>query len=389
MPETPEERLRRWRLVLGKTDDSPSGGLAELGKDDVKVDKALASLYGDPGADRRGGLGASSPYLARWLGDIREYFPTSAVQMMQKDAIERLNLHKLLLEPEMLEAVEPDVHLVANLMSMSRMIPSETKDTARRVVRQVVAEVERRLKAKTLAAVRGAIDKASRTSRPRANEIDWDRTIRKNLRNYLPEHDVIIPERLVGHGRKRAGLQDVVLCVDQSGSMASSVVYAGIFGAVLASIRATNTKMIVFDTEVVDLTEQLEDPVDILFGCQLGGGTDIHRAVSYCQGVIDRPEKTVMVLITDLYEGGDRVKMLRRIASLVSSGVQLICLLALNDEGAPFYDANNAATLAGLGVPTFACTPDLFPDLIAEAIQRRDVGSWAARNDIPVARAKA
>ncbi len=387
-PESTDERLRRWRLVLGKTDASAGGGLSKLQGDDVRIDTALSALYGG-GQDRRGGLGASSPYLARWLGDIREYFPKSAVQMMQKDAIERLNLHKLLLEPEMLEVVEPDIHLVANLMSMSRMIPSETKDTARRVVGQVVRDVERRLREKTVAAVRGAVDKASRTNRPRSSEIDWDRTIRKNLRNYLPEHDVIIPERLVGHGRKRAGLQDIVLCVDQSGSMASSVVYAGIFGAVMASIRATNTKMVVFDTEVVDLTEDLDDPVDLLFGCQLGGGTDIHKALSYCQGIVERPEKTVMVLITDLYEGGDRLGMLRRIASLVSSGVQLVCLLALNDEGAPFYDANNAAALAALGVPTFACTPDVFPDLIAEAIQRRDINSWAARNDIVVARAKA
>jgi len=380
-----DERERRWRLVLG-SEGGADKVLGSLHGEDRAMDRALDALYGS--SDRKGDLSGSSPYLARWLGDIRQYFPRSAVQMMQRDAVERLDLHKLLLEPELLEAVEPDVHLVANLLSMSRMIPDETKDTARRVVRAVVREVQARLRDATVSAVQGAIDRSSRTRRPRSSEIDWDRTIRRNLRNYLPEHGVIVPEVLVGHGRKRSSLQDIILCVDQSGSMASSVVYAGIFGAVLASIRATRTRMVVFDTEVVDLTEDLDDPVDLLFGCQLGGGTDIHKAVSYCESLVARPTKTVMVLITDLYEGGDRKRMLRRVASLVRSGVQVVCLLALNDEGAPSYDGRNAAALATLGVPTFACTPDLFPELIATAIGRRDIGAWASRHDLQCKRAE-
>ena len=168
--------------------------------------------------------------------------------------------------------------------------------------------------------------------------------------------------------------------------MASSVVYAGIFGAVLASIRAVSTRMVVFDTSVVDLTDDLQDPVDLLFGTQLGGGTDINRALAYCQGVITQPQKTILVLITDLYEGGNTQEMLRRAAELVASGVQVICLLALSDKGSPSFDTRNAAVLAGMGVPSFACTPDLFPDLMAAAISRQDMGLWAAKNEIVVAR---
>ena len=197
----------------------------------------------------------------------------------------------------------------------------------------------------------------------------------------------MIAEKLVGHGRKRSSLRDIVLCVDQSGSMATSVVYSGIFGAVLASIRAVSTRMVVFDTAVVDLTDDLHDPVDLLFGTQLGGGTNINRALAYCQGVITRPQQTIFVLITDLYEGGDAREMLKRAAALVASGVQMVCLLALNDQGAPIYHEGHAAALAGLGVPTFACTPDLFPDLMAAAIQRRDLNLWAAQNDIVAGRA--
>jgi Mg-chelatase subunit ChlD len=229
-------------------------------------------------------------------------------------------------------------------------------------------------------------NRASRTYRPHANEIDWQRTIQLNLKNYQPEHKTIIAERLVGYGHRRSSLRDIVLCVDQSGSMATSVVYSSIFGAVLATVRAVSTRMVVFDTAVVDLTEDLKDPVDLLFGTQLGGGTDINRALTYCQQTIARPEQTILVLITDLYEGGDTKQMLQRASELVQSGVQVVCLLALSDSGKPSYDHRNAAALAQLGIPSFACTPELFPDLMAAAIQKRDLNLWAATNNIITAR---
>ncbi|HEU0026757.1 MAG TPA: VWA domain-containing protein [Ktedonobacterales bacterium] len=375
------ERLRRWRLVLGG--ESAEASAAGLSGADLGMDRVLEALYD---SERSAGLGASSPNVARWLGDIRTYFPSSTVRVMQRDALERLKLTQMLLEPEMLEQVEPDVHLVATLLSLSKVIPEKTKDTARQVVRRVVEELERKLAGSMIQAVRGSLSRATRTNRPRASEVDWDRTIRANLKNYQPDRRTIIAEKLVGHGRKRSSLRDIVLCVDQSGSMGSSVVYSGVFGAVLASLRAISTRMVVFDTAVADLTEDLHDPVDLLFGTQLGGGTDINRALTYCQQIITRPTQTILVLITDLYEGGDAREMLRRAAEIVASGAQVICLLALNDQGAPSYDASNAAALAALGVPSFACTPDLFPDLMAAAIQRQDLALWAAKNDIVVAR---
>src|SRR5690606_37121520 len=200
---------------------------------------------------------------------------------------------------------EPDVHLVGTLLSLNRVMPETTRSTARAVVEQVVRDIERRMAARTVAAVSGALDRAARVSRPRARDIDWDRTIRKNLAHYLPEQRTVVPERLVGYGRRaKAVRRDVVLAIDQSGSMASSVVYASVFGAVLASMRSLRTSLVVFDTEVVDLTEHLSDPVDVLFGTQLGGGTDINRALAYCQTLVTRPEETLFVLISDLYEGG-------------------------------------------------------------------------------------
>jgi Mg-chelatase subunit ChlD len=375
------ERLRRWRLVLGG--ESAEAGDPALAGQDLGMDRVLEALYD---TERSGGLGKSSPNVARWLGDIRTYFPAPAVKVMQQDALERLNLTQMLLEPEMLEQVEPDVHLVATLLSLSHVIPEKTKDTARQVVRRVVEDLERKLANPLLQAVRGSLNRASRTSRPRAGEIDWHRTIRANLKNYQSDRRTIIAEKLIGYGHKRSSLRDIVLCVDQSGSMASSVVYSGIFGAVLATLRAVSTRMVVFDTAVVDLSDDLQDPVDLLFGTQLGGGTDINRALTYCQQVITRPTQTILVLITDLYEGGNEREMLRRAAELAASGVQVVCLLALSDKGAPSFDSGNAAALAGMGIPSFACTPELFPDLMAAAIQKQDLALWAAKNDIVVAR---
>lgn len=169
--------------------------------------------------------------------------------------------------------------------------------------------------------------------------------------------------------------------------MAESVVHSSVFGAVLASLRAVSTRLVAFDTEVVDLTDEIEDPVDVLFGVQLGGGTDINRALAYCQSLIERPEETVLVLISDLYEGGIAEEMIRRANAITSSGAVMVALLALSDSGAPSYDAAHAAALAAIGVPAFACTPDQFPDLMAAAIERRDLAQWAAANDIVVASA--
>ena len=385
-----EERGRRWRLALGGADD---GTGMPLTGDDARMDAALGALYdaqGDSGNPQRtsrqrsSGLGASAPSVARWLGDIRTYFPVSVVQVMQKDAIERLGLTRLLLEPEMLAAVEPDVHLVGTLLALNKVIPERARETARAVVRTVTTDLERRLAQRTRAAVAGALNRASRTSRPRRpSDIDWNRTIRANLKNYLPEHRTIVPERLTGYARKQQAIaREVILCLDQSGSMASSVVYAGVFGAVLASVRSLRTHVVAFDTAVADLTDQLADPVDVLFGTQLGGGTDINRAIAYCQQLITRPASTILILVSDLFEGGNADEMLRRVADLTAAGTQVIALLALNDDGAPGYDHDLAAELAELGVPAFACTPDAFPELMAAAIERRDITAWAAARSV-------
>jgi len=380
-----EERLKRWRLILGgDAADESCGGLAG---EDLAMDQALSELYS---VDKSGniGMGKSAPRVARWLGDIRKFFPTSVVQMLQKDAMERLDLRQMLKQPELLRAVQPDVHLVANLLSLRSVLPSEARETARTVVRTVVDQLERKLAEPLRRAVNGSLDRASRNRRPRHNEIDWNRTIRANLKHYQAKYRTIIPETRIGYGRKRSALREVVLCIDQSGSMATSVVYAGIFGAVLASLPALKTHVVVYDTAVVDLTAELHDPVDLLFGTQLGGGNDTPRALTYCSSLITRPEETILILISDLYEGAGSAAMLALLRGFVASGVTTIGLLALNDDGAPSYEHTNAQRMADMGIPVFACTPDLFPDLMAAAISRSDLGQWAASKGIAATRAQ-
>ena len=236
-------------------------------------------------------------------------------------------------------------------------------------------------------AVTGALDKSQRNMRPKHSEIDWNKTIKANLKHYQEEYKTIIPQTLYGYGRKiRKPQREVILCIDQSGSMANSVVYSSIFGAVMASLPSVATRLVVFDTAVVDLTEKLSDPVDVLFGVQLGGGTDINKALTYCQSQIREPKNTIMVLISDLYEGGVEAGLLKRAQEMVESGVQLITLLALSDEGRPSYDKDLANKLANLGVPSFACSPDLFPTLMACAIKREDINQWAATQGIITSR---
>ncbi|MBY4628168.1 VWA domain-containing protein [Rhizobium croatiense] len=377
------ERIRRWKLALG--DDDMEG----LGERDQRLSRALSVLYESEGRKGRGGLGASSPKVSRWLGDIREFFPSPVVQVIQKDAFERLNLKALMLEPEFLETLEADVHLVADLISLRGAMPAKTMETARAVVNKVVEDLMKRLQSKTVEKVTGALNRSQRTRRPRHADIDWPRTIRANLRHYQEDFQTIVPETLVGFARKtrtQADLDHVMLCVDQSGSMASSVVYASIFAAVMASLPVLSTKLVCFDTAIVDLTEDLADPVKVLFGVQLGGGTDINAALAYCETKIDRPNKTHLVLITDLYEGGDAGSMLARVAALKQSGVNVIVLLALSDDGRPGYDARHAGAIAAMDCPVFACTPDQFPDLMAVALTKQDIGQWASANGIGLVR---
>lgn len=401
------DRFQRWRLILGKrVEDQTSQGRCQAGlggkneetlnPEMKRIDDALGAIYdnaeGD-GSDGRGGrstnrrsagLGAGKGRLADWLGDIRKYFDRDVVVMLQQDAIERRGLKELLFEPETLGQVQPSIEMVATLLSLKNMIPEQTKEAARQLVRAVVEEIMRWLLPALEKAVRGALNRARHQPIPSLPNLDWKRTIQHNLKNFIPERRTLIPERFFFFARQHRQKEwNIIVCMDQSGSMAESVVYGSIMGAIFASLPAIETHIVAFDTEVVDLTNQCSDPVDMLFGVQLGGGTDINRAVKYCQEFIHDPKKTLFILITDLYEGGNQRELIRRMGEMAESGVRAMCMLALSDSGVPCYDEGLAKNLRNLGVPCFGCTPKMLPRVMEASLKGQSLDPIISDNKEP------
>jgi hypothetical protein len=386
-------KLRRWRLILGQAANeqlTDMGGGKELLSDELDImDQALAAIYdegleGAEGLDklpgrRSAGLGASAPRLSKWLGDVRTFFPSDIVSVIQQDAIERKGLTQLLFEPETLRQIKPDIRMVATLMSLKGRIPEQTKETARQLVKEVVEQIMRRLEQNIRRAVTGALNRRRHSPLPSASGLDFKTTIRRNLRNYDQSTGKLIPERFYFFERARRSKEwTVILDIDQSGSMADSVIYASVIGSIFASMPALDTHVVAFDTEVVDLSEQCaNDPVDMLFGIQLGGGTDINKSVAYCEQFVQEPKKTLFIMITDLYEGGNQSALVRRLEAMKQSGVSVLCLLALSDEGKPYYDEQLARKLAGLGIPCFGCSPDRLPELVEGALKGKDLQELA------------
>lgn len=362
-----EEYLRKWRLILGKQSEPESGeGAIELPAGMAGMDDTLEALYADQ--DRKGGLGRSSPNVNRWLGDIRKYFPTETVQLLQRDALERLDLQRMLLEPELLETIEPDVHLIGTLLSLKNLLPDRSRESARMVVMKVVRQIEKELKKPVEQALIGRRRQNNRNRRPRPQDIDWDQTIRLNMKHYQPKYKTVLPVNLRGLSRSKAGLKHVILLIDQSGSMAASVVYAGVLSCILASITTLKTHVVAFDTSVVDLTDQLPDPLELLFALQLGGGTDIGKALRYAERLNTTPRDTVLILLSDLFEGGSVEGMLAAARRLHQTGLTFLPILALSDEGAPAYDKDIAAALTEMGMQPFASTPGAFAEVLAKAL---------------------
>ena len=369
--------LLRWRLVVGPPpavgDATTAWGLAEAALADAPalhgLDEALDFVYGE----RQGSLADSAPYVPTWLGEIRRHFPREVVAFIEHDAIVRRGLDQLLLEPETLETLERNVALAATLVALRHLMPERTRATARAVVSEIAAELRQRLEQQVRQAVVGALRRNRHSPLRIARNLDVRRTVRDGLRNYQPALGRIVPERLYFYAnQQRYHEWRLVILVDQSGSMAESVVYASVIAAVFASLPALDTRLVLFDTSVLDVSDQLADPVEVLLGTQLGGGTDIAHAVAYGATLVGQPDKTLFLLITDLGEGGDRTALLQRLAALRESQVRVLCILALNDAGRASFDEALARKVAALDIPTFAATPDRLVQAVERVLRGED-----------------
>jgi Mg-chelatase subunit ChlD len=371
--------LLRWRLALGAASEKtlpqlalpklrPAAEEVGLGAGELEeLDRVLGFVYDQ----ERAGGGKTRPYLPQWLAALRGFFRHDVVALVQKDAAERRGLAELLFEPETLPYLEKNVELVATLVAAKHLVPDQARELARGIIRDVVEELRRKLETHVRATILGAVRRDQHAPLRSLRNLDWHRTIKKNLKTWDAAKKRLAPEKLYfWKNQRRRHEWDVTLLVDQSGSMAESVVYAAVIAAIFASLDVLRTRLVFFDTEVVDATPLLGDPVELLFAAQLGGGTDINRAVAYTrEHLVDRPDRTLFVLVTDLYEGGDARELVARMRELVESRARCLCVLALTDSGRPSYDHELARELTAVGVPCVGCTPKRLVEIVADLIK--------------------
>ncbi len=388
-----DEHIRKWRLILGQESQERFGQMSDeagLSQEQDLMDQALAAIYnrtesGGFGTGGRGaGNGPSNPQITRWLGDVRSLFDKDLVTVIQGDAMNRCGLKQLIFEPELLENLEPDVNLAATILLLKDQIPNRSKESVRAFIQKIVEEINKLLEQDIKRVVTASINKRRHSPIPSAAALDFKTTISRNLKHYNTELKTIVPEHFYFFDRTSttaANKWTVILDIDQSGSMGESVIYSSIISCILASMTSLKTRIVAFDTKVIDLTEKSDDPVDLLFGFQLGGGTNIELSVTYCQQFIENPAKTLFFLISDLEEGGNRAGLLRKLEDMKSSGVTVICLLALADGGRPYYDAQMAQKIAGMGIPCFACNPQMLPVLLERALRGQDLQQFQKEFD--------
>ena len=382
-----KQSMTRWRLILGQDSEDrfeKMGGGGLSGEMDM-MDQALAAIYNlnSPGSFGTGGAGAgrgpSNPQITRWLGDVRSLFDPELVKIIQGDAMTRCGLKQLIFEPELLENLEPDVNLASTILMLKDQIPKRSKESVREFIKKIVEEINRLLEQDIRRAVTAAVNKRKHSPIPSAAALDYKMTIQRNLKHYNQELKTIVPEHFYFFDRTSttaANKWNVILDIDQSGSMGESVIYSSIISCILASMSSISTRIVAFDTNIVDLTEKSDAPVDLLFGFQLGGGTNIDQSVAYCEKFIENPKKTLFFLITDLEEGGNRAALLRRLGELKEAGVTLVCLLALAEGGRPYYDTQMAQKVAALKIPCFACSPQMLPQLLERALKGQDLDQF-------------
>lgn len=368
---------RRWRLVLGRYAERSLPG-ANLSATEQRTDRALDYLYAREmerrglRRDKRGGAGSLDPSQLTalgWLGELRELFPQSVYETVQAHAIDNLGMSELLSDPKVLDALEPNKDLLKSLIAFKGSADPAVREKIRDVTRKVVEEIVRKLRPQVEAALSGRPNRFRRSQLKSMQNFDWRATIRDNLKNWDGDRKRIVADRLRFHGRSRRRLPwTIILCVDQSGSMLSSTIYAAVMASILTALPSVEVKLIVFDTSIVDLSSEAHDAVEVLMSVQLGGGTDIASAMEYCEGLVTQPSRTVFVLISDFEEGGSVPRMLAATRRMASARVTLLGLGALSDDAAPVYDRRMAERLSRSGMAIAALTPDRFAEWIGGVI---------------------
>lgn len=374
--ERDARQLNRWRLILGGYSSGQisfsQGASLENGISCMDLEEALDFLYDrEQGEDvrRKGGLEQSHLTAATWITRIRELFPKETVEILERHALDTYGMKELLTDKEVLEKLEPNQELLKTILQLKHLMKGEVLDTARRIVKKVAEEISRKLEQELKRSLLGRIDRNASSSVPSIRNLDIRKTIRRNLKNYDTEQKTLMLEKVYFNQRTmKYSTWRVIIAVDESGSMLDSVIHSAVMAGIFAKMPMLETKLVIFDTQVVDLSAHLEDPVATLMSIQLGGGTYIGGALRYCETLMTNPHRTMVVLVSDLCEGGSTQELLGVSRSIIESGAKLICLTSLDMAANPVYDRNMAQKLADLGAYVGAMTPEALGDFMGKVM---------------------
>lgn len=379
MNSAKETTLTRWRLVLGKyAKDQLQAGLS---LEQQRIENALDFLYSreyrgrgvrgeqDRTGPRSAGLDPSQLTVPKWLSEVRELFPKQTIAVIEKHALDRYGLTELVTDPEILRRLEPNFDLLKMLLTFRGHLKGEVLNEARRVIRSVVEEIRQRLATEVRRVFSGRRNRFRHSNVKIAQNLDWRGTIRKNLKNFDTQRRQIAVDQVLFFSRIQRRLPwRVILCVDQSGSMAGSVIYSAVMAGILSGLPLINVNLVVFDTSVVDLSGHIDDPVELLMNVQLGGGTNIGQAMQYCEQLVEDPHRTIVVLVSDFCEGAPPGHLLSTCRRFREAGVKLLGLAALDESANPSFDNHMAEMLSAVGMDVAALTPKHFAEWLAKTI---------------------
>lgn len=375
--------LARWRLVLGKEAESHSISCAG-DADCERIEELVGFLFEDVDAngdsagkgnrrsnDRRGGRGGGHPMnVPDWVDAVSELFPRSAKEVMERELVQRRGIAELLDEPKLLERVEPNVEIVKTLLTHKDLLNERTRGLARKIIQQVVEELKRKMQVQVEQAITGAIRRDKHSPRRVFRNLDLRTTLRRNLKHFDHDSGKLLVDRLFFFAAERNKRPwHIIIAVDQSGSMLDSAIFSAVMASIFAELPAVKTSLFLFDTDVADLTDQVGQPVDVLLSVQLGGGTDITKALQYGQQLVREPSRTIVVLITDFYEGRDDRDLVQQVRLLVDSGVRMIGLGALGYDARPAYNKATAGKCRKAGMDILVCTPEKLAECMGQIIR--------------------
>ncbi|MDB4962848.1 MAG: Mg-chelatase subunit ChlD [Myxococcales bacterium] len=366
---SPEDQswVSRWRLVIGKTAEQV--GIA-VGADQRAASAAAALDFVFEGDDRGGGSGDSALTVPTWIDAVTELFPRQAKEVLERELIARRGIAELLDHPKLLEKIEPNIELVKTLMTHKDLLDPRARILARKIIDQVVQQLKKQLEIRVEAAITGALRKDRHSPRKVFKNLDLKKTLRKNLHHWDDERRRLLVDQLFYFAAERNKRPwHVIVCVDQSGSMLDSAIFSAVMASIFAELPAVKTSLVLFDTSVVDLSAEVGSPVDVLLKVQLGGGTDITQALVYSAGLVAEPARSIVVLITDFFEGRDERDLIDQVRVMADSGVRMIGLGALGYDARPEYNRSTARKCRKVGMDILVCTPERLAEAMAEIIR--------------------